>query len=495
MGGGGGLAYASLADTGHGYHGRMRMASAGIALMALTAVAFTVAGLVYARRRRPTVDEFVTARNSLRPGAAAATLVASGMGGWILFSPAEAAVVGGLPAMVGYGLGSAGALAIFVAVGVRLRRVMPHGRTLPEYVLGRLGKPMYAVVMLTMVFYMAVYLAAELTGIALAAQMTYGVPLAVTASVVAMGTVAYTTAGGLPASVFTDRLQTWLIIPLLSVVFCVAMALSADSRPFSTLAEVAPDLLSFGNRGGMEYGLTLVIAIIGAEVFNQANWQRVYAADSTRTAARAFLLAGGVVLVIVLAMGVFGLLAVAHGAADVPSVAMFTYLLQALPAWVALLTMVLAVTLVMSSMDSLLNGIASLFTVDIAKLAGDAPPGRALRPARWITCGLAVGAAVVATKGVSVLYLFLVADLACVAAAFPVVYCLYSRRLTGWMAVSSTLVGLGAGAALFPPPDFSRGSLLGSFAVALGASSALTVALCALRASGRAGGGSSSPPE
>ncbi len=460
------------------------MASAGIALMVLTAVAFTVAGLAYARRRRPTLDEFVTARNTLGPGAAAATLVASGMGGWILFSPAEAAVVGGLPAMVGYGLGSAGALAIFVAVGVRLRRVMPNGSTLPEYVLLRLGKPMYAVVMLTMVFYMAVYLSAELTGIALAAQMTYGVPLALTASVVGLGTVAYTVTGGLPASVFTDRLQTWLIIPLLSVVFCAAMALSADARPFAGLAQAAPELLSFGNRGGIEYGLTLVIAIVGAELFNQANWQRVYAADSAKTAARAFLLAGGVVLLIVLAMGVFGLLAVAHGSADVPSVAMFTYLLQALPGWVVLLTMVLAVALVMSSMDSLLNGIASLFMVDVAKLSGDASDAGSLRRARWVTLGLAAAAIAVATRGVSVLYLFLVADLACVAAAFPLVYCLYSPRLGGRGAVVSTAVGLAAGAALFPPPDFSRGNLLHAFAVGLAAPAA--VALLLSRLGGRA---------
>jgi Na+/proline symporter len=443
------------------------MTSAGIVLIVLTALAFSAAGVVYARRRRPTLDEFITARNSLGVGAAAATLVASGMGAWILFSPAEAAVVGGVSAMIGYGLGSAGALLIFVAVGVRLRRLVSQGHTLTEYVLGRLGKPMYAVVLLTMVFYMAVYLAAELTGIALAAQMTYGVPLIVTASVIGVGTLAYTATGGLPASVFTDRIQTWLIIPLLSVVFVAAIALTADSRPFATLADTAPELLSLGNRGGIEYGLTLVIAIIGAELFNQGNWQRVYAAESSRTAARAFLVAGVVVMLIVLAMGVFGLLAVAAGAAETPSVAMFTFLLQALPPWVVVVTMVLAVALVMSSMDSLLNGLASLFAVDVTRITGGEADARALRWARWITVALAAAAIAVATRGLSVLYLFLVADLVCVAAAFPTVYGLYSRRLSGWTAVGATLVGAIAGATQFPPPDFSRGSLLHAFVVAL----------------------------
>lgn len=443
------------------------MAFTGIAIILLTALAFSAAGVLYARRHRPTVDEFLTARNTLGVGAAAATLVASGMGAWILFSPAEAAVVGGVPAMIGYALGSAGALVVFVAVGLRLRRLAPQGRTLAEYVLTRLGKPMYAVVLVTMLAYMSVYLAAELTAIALAAQMTYGVPVVVTAIAVGVGTVLYTAAGGLPASVFTDRLQTWFIIPLLAVVFCAAFILTADSHPFAALAQDSPELLSLTNRGGLEYGLTLVIAIVGAELFNQANWQRVYAAESPRTAARAFLIAGVVVMVVVLAVSAFGLLAAAAGAADTPSVAMFTYLLEVLPDWVVAVAMVLAVALVMSSMDSLLNGLASLFVVDLSRVTGAVDDARALTFARWATVVLAALAIGVATVGFSVLYLFLVADLVCVAAAFPTVYGLYSKRLNGWTAAIATAAGLAGGVALFPPPDFSRGNLLYAFVVAL----------------------------
>ncbi|MGF1567167.1 MAG: hypothetical protein ACFCVD_03685 [Nodosilinea sp.] len=69
------------------------------------------------------------------------------------------------------------------------------------------------------------------------------------------------------------------------------------------------------------------------------------------------------------------------------------------------------------------------------------------------------------------LYLFLLADLACAGALFPVLFGLYSRRLAGTMAVWRAVVAIASGALFFPRPDFSpwkglpfAGDLLVSFA-------------------------------
>jgi Na+/proline symporter len=72
----------------------------------------------------------------------------------------------------------------------------------------------------------------------------------------------------------------------------------------------------------------------------------------------------------------------------------------------------------------------------------------------------------VAAQGYSVLYLFLLADLLCAAAAFPVFFGLYSRRYDATAALASILAGLAAGAALFPGPSLQTGHLLGSFVLA-----------------------------
>ncbi|MFN2310257.1 MAG: hypothetical protein ABR553_11115 [Gammaproteobacteria bacterium] len=71
-----------------------------------------------------------------------------------------------------------------------------------------------------------------------------------------------------------------------------------------------------------------------------------------------------------------------------------------------------------------------------------------------------------AAQGFSVLYLFLLADLLCSAAAFPVFFVLFHRGYTGLNAVISTACGLVAGLALFPAPGAGTATLLESFLLA-----------------------------
>jgi Na+/proline symporter len=128
--------------------------------------------------------------------------------------------------------------------------------------------------------------------------------------------------------------------------------------------------------------------------------------------------------------------------------------------------LVLAVALVMSSVDTLLSALASLFTVDVARLRPGLSGDRLLLVSRWLTLVPAVLAGLIALQGYSVLYLFLLADLICVAAAVPTFYGLYESRLSGRVAIAASLLGLIAGGLLFPDPTFARGSLFYSFGLA-----------------------------
>jgi hypothetical protein len=88
----------------------------------------------------------------------------------------------------------------------------------------------------------------------------------------------------------------------------------------------------------------------------------------------------------------------------------------------------------------------------------------------------------IAAQGYSVLYLFFIADLLCAAMIFPIVFSLYNRYQTASNAFWSALIGIAAGAAFFPKPDFSPlfnipggGDLLNSFAAALVTSMVITL--------------------
>ncbi|MDA0865963.1 MAG: hypothetical protein O2890_06015 [Cyanobacteria bacterium] len=151
----------------------------------------------------------------------------------------------------------------------------------------------------------------------------------------------------------------------------------------------------------------------------------------------------------------------------------FFSLLQALdlPSWVTIGVLVLVLALVMSSLDTLLNGIASVFTTDLLRLFPHRSTQGILRDARVLSVVVGVPAIAIAARGYNVLYLFLLADLVCAGALFPVLFGLYSRRLTGSIALASTLIAIGVGALFFPKPDFApwnglpfAGDLLVSFA-------------------------------
>ncbi|PSN18609.1 Na+/proline symporter, partial [filamentous cyanobacterium CCP5] len=332
------------------------------------------------------------------------------------------------------------------------------------------------------VFYMFVYLAAELTAIAKAVELIAGVPLVVTALVVIAAVFIYTAVGGLEATIFTDMVQFVVIVPLLLLSFGVAvMALGGWGEAIAPVIQEAPQLLTFNNGPGIKFGSTLIIAVIAAEMFNQANWQRVYACRTSQVMRRSFLGSFVVILPMLLISGLLGILAMHFGFNDDRA---FFSLIQSLglPVWMLGLVLVLVLALVMSSLDTLLNGIASVFTTDLRRLFPRLKTQGILRASRILTVAVGIPAIAIAARGYNVLYLFLLADLVCAGALFPVLFGLYSRCLTGAIAFWSALLGIAAGALFFPRPDFSpwnglpfAGDLLVSFCVPVVVSMAIAL--------------------
>ncbi len=433
----------------------MAAVSPGLALgtTALVLVAFAAAGVWYARGRVGSVEEYIAARESAGRGTLTATLVASSMGAWILFSPAEAgAAFGGIGAVLGYGLGSGLALAAYAVVGPRIRRLVPAGHGLTEYAYARYGTVFYAYVLVVSVAYMFVFLAAEFTGIAGALAALAGVPGWQTALLVGATALVYTGYGGLQASIATDRLQALVILPLLLVVTVVALFEAGGTGAVHTaVVAESPALLAPTNLAGVRFGLYVVVAVLGAEMLNQAWWQRLYAARDGATLRRGFAVAAVAVVPMVVLAGLFGPIAVGLGVAgEDPSAALFLVVGELLPAPLVLAVVVLAVLLVVSSADTLFNAIASVVTADLPRLAG-VDEDRLTAVARIVTGLVALGATVVGAQGYSVLTLFLLADLLAAATFLPLYHGLYSGRASAAGALVASAGGLAVGLALFPP--------------------------------------------
>ncbi|GGL38382.1 hypothetical protein GCM10009037_22540 [Halarchaeum grantii] len=425
----------------------LTLAVAVVALAATSAV-----GVWYARRGERSLDTLLTARGSASEGTTAASIVGSVMGAWILLSPAEAgAAYGGLTAVLGYALGSAVPLLLFVPVARRVRSVMPDGHSLTEYVRARFGTGFYLFVLVVSVFYMFVFLAAEMTGVTAALALVAGVPPWATAAVIGGFVLAYTAYGGLVASLVTDTVQTAVALPLLVAAAVGALwQVGGTGAVHGTVARETPQLLTLTNPAAVAFGFYVVFAVLGANVLHQGVWQRVWAAESTTSVQRAFGVSAVAVVPLILLAGLFGVVAAARGLVDGNAgISFFLVVNDVFPPWLALGVVVLAVLLVASTADTVLNAIASVVTVDLAEFS-DADERTLTRVARAATGLVALAAVVVGAQGYDVLTLFFLADLLGAATFAPFVLGLYLTSLGERGALTASLGGLAVGLAFFP---------------------------------------------
>jgi len=435
--------------------------------LVLFSAAFAVAGVLYARRMRDTLESYITARNTQGSFATLLTLLASSLGAWILFSPAQAATWGGISAVIGYALGSMSPRIAMIPLGRRMRELIPHGHSLTEFLIARYGRVMYTLALVIMLFYMFIAMAAEITAMAQLVRLLAPVPLWVSATVVTGFTLLYAVYGGLRASIFTDKVQVIIIVPLLLALVMVGWnAAGGAGQVMQALQDKAPQLLQLTDPTGIKAGLTFFVAILVTGMFHQGNWQRIYSARDGRALRNGFLLGGVLVVPFIFVMGLFGLAFVGLEMEGDGSVAVFNIVMLHIPPWLVIALIPLGLALVMSSADTTINAISSIVAVDVGRLLPHVSSATLMRLARWLSVLLALPVMLVAAQGYSVLYLFLLADLLCAAAVFPVFYGLFSARHGGFDATAGTLAGLLAGLYLFPAPDAPPTWLLESFLLA-----------------------------
>ncbi|MFT2089874.1 sodium:solute symporter family transporter [Paraglaciecola sp. 2405UD69-4] len=445
----------------------MLNSNTAILWLSFFAAVFAVAGLVFARRHQGDLEEFIVARNSQTSHATFLTLLATTMGTWVLFGPAESATWGGIGAILGYALGTLIPSLIMIPLGTRIREIMPTGHTLTEFVRARYGRSVYLCVLFIMLFYLFIGLSAGLTGIAQMVALLAPVPLWVTASIVMLSTLLYTLYGGLKVTIFTDRMQMLVILPFIILMFVLGWQATGGLAPvIDGLKEKAPQLLNPFDSQGMETGATFFLAVSLTGLFYQGTWQRIFAAKTDKVIRNSFILSGLVSFPILIAFGLFGLAFVGLSLPGSGSTALFSVVLDNAPSWLLVGMIFFGLALIMSSADSTISSFHSLFIVDLNRLFPSLTQHKLTLTSRLLIVLISVLALLVAAKGYSILYLFLLADLLCCAAAFPVFFGFYNSRYQNYQALISIIGGLIAGLLYFPKPGEPIAFLFESFLLA-----------------------------
>lgn len=346
---------------------------------------------------------------------------ASGMGLWILTSPAEVAWYGLGYDIYGYALSAATPFILIYFFGPKIASLTPEGATLPQFIEKRYGSGAQKVVSFVAVLYMTAFLIAEFASINFIFPEIVEVSGLVISIFIGFFTFLYLNKSGFKASYVTDRFQGLGIIALLGVLFAVWFSQNSIS-----------DLVEYSKLGGInsfetfsfKSALAVVVAVTAAEVFSQGYWQRTFSAENTKSIKSASIFAGLGCFITILLLGVAGAVGAGKGI-ESPTLSFIQQLELSLP--MSFLLLLLCTLLVASSIDTLENAISSTISLDLVK--------KGVSEARLITAALVIFSIFCSIYVSNIFSVFLVADLFAVCLVFPTFYKLKNNSTGSFLLV------------------------------------------------------------
>ena len=390
-----------------------------------------------------------------------ASLTASALGAWILFGPASAATWGGIGAVIGYALGTAAPMLFLYNFGPKIRKEFPRGLTLTEFIKKRFGIGILKICLFLILFYLTIFLIAEVTAIASLLKFISQVPLWITAGVTLIICLLYILRGGFKLSIITDKYQfTFIILIILASLLIILSNLNLPS--FEIIKKNSPNLIDKNYLPNYTAGLTFFIAVAATNLFHQGNWQRVFSAKNNSILKSSLIYSSIIIFFIVFWMGYSGLLSYSLNSKVIPDLAFFDLILNKKNSLIVIGILILAMSLTLSTIDTLINAISSLIIVNGNQINKNLNGKKVKDQANIIILLLSVLVFILASKGYSILYLFLLADLLCCAAVITIFYGFFNKKINSKLAAYSIICGLISGLLFFPSQDFQSSILVGN---------------------------------
>ena len=434
--------------------------STSLTIVITISLIFLILGIYHSNKFQG-LNNYLTANRNIGTFSLTTSLIASALGAWILFGPASASTWGGMGAIIGYSLGTAFPMFFLIFLGKKIRKEFPKGSTLVEFIRKKFGKSLFKLILLMTIFYMFIFLCAEVTAVAVLINYISGTELWLTALIVLLSTLIYTLYGGLKASIFTDNIQMIVIFVLLLISLIYINSFSGSQFSFEFIKEKNPHLLSSEYIPGYTAGLTFFIAVAATNLFHQGNWQRVYAAKDYKTLKKSLIISFFVIIPIVFYMGFSGMVAFSIDPNIRPDLGFFSLLLKEKTTLLSVFIIVLGLALTISTVDTLINAISSLIVVDGKAVFNFKKKTNYLKFSKFVIIFLSIISFIVASKGFDILYLFLLADLFCCAFVLTIFYSFYNKNISEKTAYIAIIIGLISGILFFPSPDFSKSLLIG----------------------------------
>ncbi len=350
--------------------------------------------------------EFFVLSKSQKTVTLSLSFFASGMGIWILTSPAEVGWYGLGPDVYGYALSAATPFLLLYFIGPKISSIIPNGTTLAEFISIKYGKSAQILTSIVAIIYMGAFLVAEFASIGLFVETLFSVSGLVVSILVGFTTLVYLFRGGFKASLKTDLFQGIAIIIILILLIA-----------FWLIESGAGNLMTFAAAGGMtssssfsiKSALAVMLAVTAAEIFSQGYWQRTFSAEKESSLKAACIFAGFGCFITVLILGFAGTVGAGMGIEN-PSLSFIGQLQGS--SFISYALLILGICLVTSSVDTLENAIAATISIDILK-------NKKLQTSRIITVLIVIISIFLSLQVKNIFSVFLVADLLATALVVP----------------------------------------------------------------------------
>ncbi len=350
---------------------------------------------------------------------------ASGMGLWIIASPAEVGWYGLGFDVIGYAISAATPFVLLYFVGPRIVQTVPDKATLPQYISQQYGNFAQVFVSIIATIYMSAFLIAEFASINFLfpeISKTSGLIVCIAIAVV---TFLYLNLSGFKASLVTDRFQGVSIIALLIIVLVLWISQNGIGNIIQASYDGGLNTFTFAS---FKSALAVILAVTAAEIFSQGYWQRTYSAIDESVIKKSSIYAGLGCFVTVLILGIAGSAGAGFGIEN-PSLSFIQQI--EFNTFSRILVIVLCTMLVASSIDTLQSAISSTMALDLVK--------RGVSEAKIITLIITFGSLGLSFYVTNIFSVFLFADLLAVCLVFPAFYKIKSRKTSQGIVIPTSL--------------------------------------------------------
>lgn len=426
----------------------------GIALM-LGLGAFMLAIAFFVRSMVRDTHDFVIAGRRIPLGFGVGSVIAVWTWSMAVMMSSAQAFTWGTSGLLWFVVPNGLAVIAIIPFAIRLRRQMPAGYTIVEFIRERFrNRPATTVMLVAMLLGLLAEIFINLFGVVLVMGVVFGLDATTVLLVTLAIVTVYSYFGGLWTSAITATFNTLLItVPAAIVVLYVLAEVGGPGLVFDRVDAAGTETLNpFDGAAAAGFGISLALGLLASTMADQTFWQKVWAMQP-RTMSRTFLWAGLWFYPIPITLGLLGLVGLGFGvtAADLGSagaggVGPYVVSHLGLPVVLIALYVLIICNACYSSIDGAFAALASVVAVDVVKpLRPDVSPKRLFRATKASIVVAGVVGGIVVSSGIDYVNLVNTVFFLKAALILPLALAIFWSRMTSTAFVASLVLAIAVG--------------------------------------------------